>query len=513
MKRAPFTSQNTLNRIFQDVNEAWKRCEFKSAIQLLESFQRRDPANIDILVNLGRLHGLRYQAAAAEKYFERALRLTSQRIDVLVAIAEQCRQFNHLSLAEGYLKRALEKPNIPLASLVTLGEIYERQRRTDEAGVLADRVLAADATFAPALLLRARLDRQAKKFEHAEQCLRNFPATAEIGFRANAAYELGNILDRQGRYEEAMTAFIAAKALLQPQASRPAYELQVMRNRIRHLTENATAEVLKQWHAQSPHLLAPQRIALLGGHPRSGTTLLEQVLDGHPDIISAEETEVFYNDAYGPLMIGQPEETGMFSALSMATPARLQLSRQQYFQSMDLALNQPLAGRLLIDKNPSYTFLIPALSRIFPEIKLLIALRDPRDVVLSCFMQNLPMNQVGAAFLTLNSTVQEYTDLMSVWQTTKSRMPNPYLEVRYEDMVENLESVARNTLNFLDIPWDASVLGFDQHAREKVVRSPTYADVTQPVYKRAVGRWQHYRKYLEPQLEKLEPYAKAFGYE
>ena len=178
-----------------------------------------------------------------------------------------------------------------------------------------------------------------------------------------------------------------------------------------------------------------------------------------------------------------------------------------------MSLSQPIAGRLLIDKNPTYTFLVPALVRFFPEIKFLIALRDPRDVVLSCFMQNLPLNQVGAACLTLAGTAEEYAALMTVWQTVKVRLRNPWLEVCYEDMVADLEPVARKTLEFLGVPWDAHVLGFDEHARQKVVRSPTYADVTKPVYKRAVGRWRNYQKYLEPHFAKLEPFVKAWGYE
>ena len=191
----------------------------------------------------------------------------------------------------------------------------------------------------------------------------------------------------------------------------------------------------------------------------------------------------------------------MYAALATATPGQLQQARRDYFRAMELSLGQPIGGRLLIDKNPSYTFLIPAFVRIFPESKFLIALRDPRDVVLSCFMQNIPLNQVGAAYLSLESTTEEYTELMGAWQTIAPRLRNPYLEVRYEDMVEDLESVARKTLDFLGVPWDARVLGFDEHARQKMVRSPTYADVTQPVYKRAMGRWRNYQKYLEPHLE------------
>jgi hypothetical protein len=102
---------------------------------------------------------------------------------------------------------------------------------------------------------------------------------------------------------------------------------------------------------------------------------------------------------------------------------------------------------------------------------------------------------------------------MGIWRTLAPLIKNPCLEVRYEDMVDDLESVAHKTLDFLGVPWDARVLGFDEHARQKVVRSPTYADVTKPIYKGAVGRWRNYQKYLEPHLEKLEPYVKAFGYE
>ena len=92
-------------------------------------------------------------------------------------------------------------------------------------------------------------------------------------------------------------------------------------------------------------------------------------------------------------------------------------------------------------------------------------------------------------------------------------MPGRYLEIRYEDMVEDLESVSRKTLDFLGVPWDAGVLNFDEHARQKPVRTPNYADVTRPVFKTAAGRWRNYQKYLEPYLEKLEPFVKAFGYE
>jgi hypothetical protein len=123
------------------------------------------------------------------------------------------------------------------------------------------------------------------------------------------------------------------------------------------------------------------------------------------------------------------------------------------------------------------------------------------------------LNQTSAIFLTLEGTVEEYTSMMGLWKAMAPRLPNPYLEVRYEDLVEDLPAVARRALEFLGVPWDPGVLRFNEHAQKKLVRSPTYQDVTKPVTKTAVGRWRNYQKYLEPHLEKLAPFVSAFGYD
>jgi tetratricopeptide (TPR) repeat protein len=482
-------------------------------MEMMERASRLNPSNAVILLDLGRMCGQRYDYAAAGRWFEQAVRVSPRKTEALARAGQYCRDFRSPEMAEHYFKQAAEQADATPEMLADLAELYERLRRLDAAAALIERALRLNGSCAAALLIRARLERQAGNLEAAEKLLRAFPANAEPSVRVRAGYELGGILDRQGRHDEAMSALLESKALLQPQAERPLFELKVMRARLHHLTVNASADVLKQWFVSTDQLQPPHRLALLAGHPRSGTTLLEQVLDSHPGMVSAEETEIFKHDAYIPLMRGQPDDTAMYSALAAATPAALQVARQNYFRAMESSLGQTIAGRLLIDKNPTYTFLIPALIRIFPEMKFLIALRDPRDVVLSCFMQHLPLNQVGAACLTVAGTVEEYASLMNTWQTIKPRIANAFLEVRYEDMVENLEAVARPALEFLGVPWDARVLGFDEHARQKTVRSPTYADVTQPVYKRAVGRWRNYQKYLEPHLAKLEPFVKAFGYE
>ena len=255
-------------------------------------------------------------------------------------------------------------------------------------------------------------------------------------------------------------------------------------------------------------------MALLAGHARSGTTLLEQVLDAHPNILSADETEIFKQDAYSLIQQSLTRGTNMLAGLDAASAQTLRQAQERYFQTMSRCVGRPLEQRLLIDKNPNLQSLVPAFVRFFPEARLLVALRDPRDVCLSCFMLcYYPLNAMTCAYLSLGVTAAAYSRVMGVWQTLKPLLKNPWLEVRYEDMVENLESVARQTLDFLGVSWDERVLGFTEHARKKLVRSPTYADVAQPVYQRARGRWRNYQKYLEPHLAILEPFVKAFGYE
>ena len=509
-----FVSQGSLSRMFQAVTEAWQRSDFQQAIETMERASRLDPANSGILLDLGGLYGKRYDYAAAERCFEKAVRIAPRKMEALVAAGQQSRDFANFAMSERYYLRALEQKDAAPELFVQLAKVYERLRRMEDAAGMVERALKLNSACPEALLVRARLERQAGRLDEAERLIRSFVSkpNPDVWIHAQTWYELGAVLDRLGKYDDAIAAFLEAKALLRPDAQPLLAQLQLIRRQLKQMQNDISADMLKHWFDCAPVLPPARRLALLGGHPRSGTTLLEQVLDSHPDIVSAEETTIFHDDAYRPLQRLLPDETPILSFLEPAQTGVLQQSRANYFRTMDQFLGKPIGERLLIDKNPSLTFLIPAFIRIFPEIKLLVALRDPRDVCLSSFMQSIQLGQVSSAYLSLESTVEEYTALMGLWRTLAPLIKNPFLEVRYEDMVDNLEPVARRTLDFLGVPWDERVLGFDEHARQKVVRSPTYADVAKPVYKRAVGRWHHYQKYLEPHLDKLEPFVKAFGY-
>jgi len=310
-----------------------------------------------------------------------------------------------------------------------------------------------------------------------------------------------------------MSAFLDAKAMQRPGAASFLTVLQGIQKRVREMEGTISAEVLKRWSNSSAQLRPHGRLAVLCGHPRSGTTLLEQVLDSHPDAVSAEETHILHDEAYLPLSRGFPDSASVLEVLDSAPPSLLRSSRENYFRFTELFIGKEIGDRLLIDKNPALNVLIPAVVRIFPETRFLIALRDPRDVCLSCFMQPLALNPVSSAYLSLEGTVNQYRSVMGFWRSILPKLPNPWIEVRYEDLVNDLEKESRRVLEFLALSWNPAVLSFYEHARKKPVRSPSYVDVVSPVYKRAVGRWRNYQAYLEPYLEKLDPFLKLLGYE
>jgi len=507
-------SPGSVARLLKTSGEAWDRKDFQQCIDLLERASRLDPANAQVLLRLGRAYGLRYDYAAAERCFEKAIRVAPSKTEAMVTAARTSAEFANLRMAEGYFDQALKQNDASPEVFAELAELYEHFARMEEARALVDRALQLDAKCAPALLVRARLERQAGRLEDAERTLQSFPSTAEREARIGGCYELGMVLDRLGRYDEAMAAFLEAKALLRPDAAPFLAHLESTRPRMRERQAGFTAEVFQRWRDFGSQLQPARRLALLCGHPRSGTTLLEQVLDSHPDIVSAEETQIFTNDALGSISPSVPAGSSMLEILESAQTSALEQSRSNYFRLMDSFLGKPVGDRLLIDKNPPSTLFIPAYIRIFPETKMLVALRDPRDVVLSCFMQTyVPITLGSAPYVSLDAAIDGYTFMLGGWMKFAPLMKNPWLEVKYEDIVQDLESVSRRVLDFLGVAWDARVLAFHEHARQKQVRSPSHADVTKPVFKRAVGRWRNYQKYFEPHLDKLEPFVKAFGYE
>jgi tetratricopeptide (TPR) repeat protein len=270
--------------------------------------------------------------------------------------------------------------------------------------------------------------------------------------------------------------------------------------------------------APVPALRSPLQAAMPGdpvdpvflvGFPRSGTTLLEQLLDAHPGLASFDE-QPFLQRLVSTINQGSP---GYPQALTSLDEASCRQLRRDYFAEVQRVLPD-LDGRCAVDKNPLNLVRLPLVATLFPQARVLLALRHPCDVVLSCYMQNFRSPAFSITFETLASTARMYARVMAHFHGYAHRLGLPLQVVRYEDLVADVASAGKRLFGFLDLPWSDDLIAFTERARAKgAISTPSYAQVVQPVNQRAVGRWQRYQRWFEGEpLDTLGPWIEQLGY-
>jgi tetratricopeptide (TPR) repeat protein len=496
--------------------QAWGYDQRFRSIKLLEEAVRRDPSNPEILLKLAAALGKQRHYEKAEELLTRVLELAPRKASLHRRVAQTYAEIDRPERAVECYRRSLElnsDTSVTVPTLLELAAHYERRHQLDDASFAVNEALTREPGNEFAQLQQAILYRRLKKADLAESALRSLVAdhSHTWGTRAQAWYELAQMLDDQQQYESAHQALLSAKGMIAPHAAECRANIQQVMERNAELITSLDQECYERWQ-KGAEGEKPYRIAALTGHPRSGTTLIEQVLDSHDEVISADEFDVFARWVSMPIIRRFPPTMPLRTILEHVPAKVLQMARAKYWEQTEAIFAEPIGERMLIDKNPGMMIMLPAVNWAFPEMKMLIALRDPRDVVLSCFMQKVPLTPISSKWLTLTDAADYYACVMRTWLKVRELTSGNWLEFRYEDVVADLEREARRILEFLGLPWDDKVLKFYEHAREKVVRSPTYRDVTQPVYHKSIGRWQHYAEHFEPILKTLEPFVKEFGY-
>jgi sulfotransferase family protein len=151
--------------------------------------------------------------------------------------------------------------------------------------------------------------------------------------------------------------------------------------------------------------------------------------------------------------------------------------------------------------------------RVFPEAKFILALRHPCDCVLSCFMQTFKLNNAMANFLTLDRSAKLYAAVMDLWSVYQKKLNLDVHVMKYEGLVQDLEGTSKSLISFLGLEWDNNLHNYQKTALDRGnIRTPSYDQVTQPLYKHASGRWINYREQMRPVLPVLRPWIEAFGY-
>ena len=403
------------------------------------------------------------------------------------------------------------QPNYPQA-LALLADLDAKAGRMDEARASAERALALDPDQFPAVSALA-VAQMAQG--DAEGAAARLEAAVARGLsprnQAIAVNMLGDALDAQGRAEEAFEAYRRSKAqfheLYASRWDRADSESPLAHaRRILPAFEAVPAAAWNRPTAPAPRDGAPSAHVFLVGFPRSGTTLLENVLSAHPQVVALEERDTLLQ-SWLDYMI---PPHGL-NDLANADDARLEQGRRAYWERV-AALEVKPAGKVFIDKMPINTVQLPVIARLFPDAKILFARRDPRDVVLSCFRRRFGMNAFMYQLTTLEGTAAYYDAVMALASAYVARLPLKLHVVRYESLVEDFETQARAACAFVGLDWSEEVKDFAEKARQRSINTPSSAQVVKGLYGEGAGQWRRYRQGLAPVMDVLKPWVETLGY-
>jgi tetratricopeptide (TPR) repeat protein len=500
----------------QRARALWIANRFDASVNLFVETAARHPQNVAALVDTARALGHRHEIKRAGEYLDRLRTIAADRSDLSFILGQTFRMIHREELAiQCFEEYVAGRGRRHADAHFELAVLYERRHRVAEAEAALARVLKLNAAYHEASLLQARLLRRRGEVREAEARYRRLASNPQVHLisRTQAWAALADIADKEGNYEQAVDLMARCKDIQIAHAQVFQRHSDIVLGNLKRFNESVTAAHLRRWRAQKD-LEPSARVAQLTGFPRSGTTLLENVLDAHSGLVSSEEHQIFGRDILDSSWKESHEITPPSAEAFDRIPLpKIQSLRRRYLCAMEETLDEPIGNRVHLDKNPTHTLFIPAIVRLFPETQFLIALRDPRDVIVSCYFQYLPLNPTSVSYLTWESTARRYALDLGVWLRLRELLEaEAWLEVRYEDVVEDLPAAARRALAFLKLPWEEAVLGYRERLATKTVHSPTYLDVAQPINRRPIGRWKNYARWLEPSLPVLERFVKEFGY-
>jgi tetratricopeptide (TPR) repeat protein len=367
--------------------------------------------------------------------------------------------------------------------------VYEKQGDYEAAYARIKPLLdAGQATPDIAMVLAAvsqRLDRRPQAIELLENQLGRHDLAGNTDVLIPLQFELARLLDAAGDYERAFH-----HARLGNGMTRSAFDHQAYTAYVDAIMEIFSADFMRRAPRASDR--ADQLIFIIG-MPRSGTTLIEQILDSHPQVFGCGELPHIGNLAGrlpGPngATQGYPQGVVYLNEQTCTEFARYYVHQVKTLSG---------GADFVTDKMPQNFQFLGLIALLFPGAKVIHSLRDPLDTCLSCYFQNFRFQDTTLAFSTdlanLGNYYKQYQRLMAHWRES---LDIPMLEVNYETLVADQEAVTRQMVAFCGLPWDEQCLTFYKSGRAATTAS--YNQVRQPMYRKSVQRWKRYEQYLDP---------------
>lgn len=484
--------------LLRNLASAYHACgRLDESTRTLESLLANHPKLVEARVALATLSKDAGRPQEACRHFGIAWEQDPRRSEIAIAYARSLVDLSLFEDAESVYRHLLTANPADVVAVHELGLILERTSRIAELGALLQQARSAGVAGEHLGYLAAALAFRSGKAEEAQQLLDLQAPSSEPTrwhrLRAKIADALGS----------PHQAFISATAMNHSVEDFEKWRRRGSdyRSRLRMLAPTIDSD----WCSRILQIPNGERRtpAFIIGFPRSGTTLLDTFLMGHPNVHVLEELHML---GAAELVIGQLAELPNIPAETLVE------ARAAYFEHLDYHVPEDFSG-LVVDKLPLNILGTPLIHALFPDARLICSLRHPCDAVLSGFMQSFELNDAMACFLDLEDAADLYDAVMDIWQRTRSNLPLTVHELRYEELVAEPEQSLRALLDFLGLDWTDRILDHRATAAARgAVATASYDQITQPLTSRPIGRWHAFQREMAPVLPTLLKWAKTFNY-
>jgi len=493
----------------------------EAALECCRKVVELEPENPVALNNLGAaLHRLG-QGDQAVPFYRRAIALAPTYAEAHCNMGAALVQFDRLAEGRAAFEKAIEiKPDYVQAH-ANLAELFEK---ANDAEALRGAVDAAKRHCPPDLRIALReawLLRREKKQAEARALLEDERPQTGAGRQAfdnryvtARAHLLGDICDRLNDPAAAFAYFEEGNRLNRASRYAQKFDASGPKREVDQLLRHVTADWVQGWRPLAPNDDGRADPVFLVGFPRSGTTLLDSILRSHPGIAVVEEQPTVLRLQNALIRSGRRHpEDGTGNGLAELTADEVQQLRDVYFGELARHLEPGDDRPVVVDKLPLNSLNAGLIHRILPKARFIFAKRHPCDCVLSCFMREFELNDYMAVFLDFEEGARFYDKTMTLWHRFWDLLSLQVQAVAYEDVVNAFEETLKPLIAFLDLPWDPALHDYAETARQrKRIHTPSYFQVTQPLYREARYRWERYRDQMAPVLPLLAPWVERLGY-
>jgi Flp pilus assembly protein TadD len=398
-------------------------------------------------------------------------------------------------------------------ALAGVAWVAARRSEFNVARQFGDRALALNSRDPVAIAALARVDIHVGDAKNAIDRLVAIVGDARVLAENRAIlFELqGDAFDALDRIEDAFDAYGRANAAASEIHSRLSFAAHGQKTQTRFIADmgNALAKTDPQvWArrcmAEPVSGEAASHVFLLG-YPRSGTTLVENILASADGVEALEEIPTLAEADRAFLT----REDGI-ARLAELGAEEVAKYRAAYWGGI-AARGLDVSGKCLVDMDPLKGMKLPIIARLFPMARIIVMRRDPRDVVWSCYHHGFAPSAAAVEFTDLERTARHYDALMRFTAQCIEALPLSVHSVRYEELVGRFDDVTKAMCDFAGLAWTPALRAFDVTAKRRGVTTASSDQVSRGLYD-GTGQWRRYRKQLEPILPILQPWVDAFGY-